>query len=74
MQMPAQVDGCHVEVPCTQKQLERRSQRVCEFHRKVSSFMHRRQRVRFCTNCNKMQPLNDFDGDYRRARLQLRCL
>ena len=60
---PVQVADCHVQLPSTQF-----SQRmVREFHRKVSSFVQCGQRMRFCQSCLRVQRLDLFDDDKRRA-------
>ncbi len=68
--LPVQVGDCQVQVPSTQF-----SQRmVCEFHRKVSSFVQGGQRMRFCQGCLRVEPLDLFDDDKRRAvSAQQRC-
>ncbi|KAL4430673.1 hypothetical protein ABPG75_005929 [Micractinium tetrahymenae] len=65
-----QVDGCAIEVG-GQKDYHSRY-KICEFHLKAPVVQKDGRPHRFCQQCGKFQPLEDFDGDKRscRARLQ----
>ncbi|KAK9840856.1 hypothetical protein WJX84_003652 [Apatococcus fuscideae] len=69
--MNCQVEGCHKSLS-TEKDYYRRY-RICEEHLKLSSLLKDGEAQRFCQQCGKFHPLDDFDADKRscRARLEL---
>ncbi|KAL4432422.1 hypothetical protein ABPG77_001721 [Micractinium sp. CCAP 211/92] len=64
-----QVDGCTIEVG-GQKDYHSRY-KICEFHLKAPVVQKEGRPHRFCQQCGKFQPLEDFDGDKRSCRARL---
>ncbi|KAK9858841.1 hypothetical protein WJX84_006903 [Apatococcus fuscideae] len=69
--MHCQVEGCDKNLS-HEKDYYRRY-RICEEHLKLSSLLKDGEAQRFCQQCGRFHPLEDFDADKRscRARLQL---
>ena len=61
--MQLQVEGCHKSLS-TEKDYYRRY-RICEEHLKLSSLLKDGEAQRFCQQCGKFHPLDDFDADKR---------
>lgn len=65
-----QVDGCCEDLTNLKEYHQR--YKICERHLKMSEVFREGNRMRFCQQCGRFHPLNEFDGDKRscRARLQ----
>jgi hypothetical protein len=64
-----QVDGCTITVGNGKDYHSR--YKICEFHLKAHVVQKNGLPHRFCQQCGKFQPLEDFDGDKRSCRARL---
>lgn len=64
-----QVDGCSMAVGNGKDYHSR--YKICEFHLKAHVVQKNGSPHRFCQQCGKFQPLEDFDGDKRSCRARL---
>ncbi|RMZ52284.1 hypothetical protein APUTEX25_001674 [Auxenochlorella protothecoides] len=64
-----QVEGCGAQLEGL-KEYHRRY-KVCEYHLKVDCIMRNGVRSRFCQQCGRYQPLEDFDDTKRSCRVRL---
>eukprot|EP00890_Picochlorum_soloecismus_P006032 jgi/Picsp_1/642/NSC_00638-R1_squamosa promoter binding protein len=65
-----QVDGCNVDVQSLKKEYYIRY-RVCDVHQKCLVALKDGKESRFCQQCGKFHPLNEFQGDKRSCKSRL---